>query len=101
PASSLLSMSAQEYGEFLKTNPPSSDQKGTQMVQRVGMSIQGAVERYMAKQKMADRLAGYKWEFHLVENKEANAWCMPGGKVVVYTGLLPITKDDAGLAVVM
>lgn len=101
PGSSLLSMSAQEYGEFLKTNPPSGDEHATQMVRRVGKNIQAAVERYMAKEKMSDRLSGYKWEFNLVENKEANAWCMPGGKVVVYSGLLPVTKDDAGLGVVM
>jgi predicted Zn-dependent protease len=101
PNSSMLSMSATQYTDFLKENPPSKDQADTEMVRRVGTNIQHAVERYMKKNKMADRLQGYKWEFNLVDNKEANAWCMPGGKVVVYTGILPITKDDTGLAVVL
>jgi predicted Zn-dependent protease len=56
------------------------------------------VVQYLNQNKMADRVAGYKWEFNAVNNKEANAWCMPGGKIVVYTGLLPITQDEASLA---
>ena len=71
------------------------------MVQRVGARIADAVERYMNENYMSDRIAGYNWEFKLVESKEKNAWCMPGGKVVVYTGILDIAQDDAGLAVVM
>jgi predicted Zn-dependent protease len=71
------------------------------MVQRVGRRIQGAVERYFAEHSMSDQLKGYAWEFNLVESKEVNAWCMPGGKVVVYSGILPIAGDEAGLAVVM
>lgn len=101
PASSMLSMSAQEYGEFLKKNPESSDARNADLVRKVGKNIQASVERYMTSKKLADRLSGYKWEFHLVESKEANAWCMPGGKVVVYSGILPITKDESGLAVVL
>jgi predicted Zn-dependent protease len=100
-ASTMLSMSTTQYSEFLKTNPPGSNQADAAMVRRVGIRIQSAVERYMSKKKLSDRLSGYKWEYNLVENKEANAWCMPGGKVVVYTGLIPITRDDAGLAVVL
>src|SRR5262249_25675697 len=101
PASSLMSMSAKQYDQFLQQNPPSRDAEKTQMVVRVGGRIEGAVESYMTKKGMKDRRHGYKWEFNLVESKEANAWCMPGGKVVVYTGILPITRDDTGLAVVM
>jgi len=101
PASSLLSMSARQYGEFLDKNPPSKDTEKTQMVVTVGRRIEKAVEAYMTKKGMRDRLSGYKWEFNLVESKEANAWCMPGGKVVVYTGILPVTRDETGLAVVM
>jgi predicted Zn-dependent protease len=101
PQSEMLSMSTQEYGSFLKQNKLSSDQKATSRVRLVGGRIQGAVERYFKDKGMSDQLSGYKWEFNLVESKEVNAWCMPGGKVVVYTGILPITKDDNGLAVVM
>ncbi|HPA13826.1 MAG TPA: M48 family metallopeptidase [Desulfobacterales bacterium] len=99
--SSMLSMSFQQYSEFLKSNKLSSNQEQTQMVKRVGDRLKKAVERYFIENKMADELKNYAWEFNLVENSEVNAWCMPGGKVVVYTGILPITRDEAGLAVVM
>ena len=101
PSSSLMSMSYQQYGEFLKTNKLSTDRARTDEVKRVGAKIQGAVERYFQQTGQAEQLQGYKWEFNLVESKEVNAWCMPGGKVVVYTGILPVAKDETGLAVVM
>jgi predicted Zn-dependent protease len=71
------------------------------MVKKVGVRIQGAVERYFKEQGMAAKLADYRWEFNLVEDKQVNAWCMPGGKVVVYTGMLPVAQNEDGLAVVM
>jgi predicted Zn-dependent protease len=101
PESEMQSMSYQQYDQFLKENKLSTDQEKTAMVKRVGHRIQNAVETYMNTHKMADQLDGYKWEFNLVESKEVNAWCMPGGKVVVYSGLLPVAKDESGLAVVM
>jgi predicted Zn-dependent protease len=101
PSSEMMAMSAQQYGEFLKTNPPSTNAQGTAQVQRVGVRIQHSVERYLTDHGLAARIRDYHWEFNLVESKDVNAWCMPGGKVVVYTGLLPVAKDDAGLAVVM
>jgi predicted Zn-dependent protease len=99
--SEMQSMSYQQYDQFLKENKLSTDANKTALVKRVGSRIQGAVERYMNANKQGDLLAGYKWEFNLIENKEVNAWCMPGGKVVVYTGLLPVAQDESGLAVVM
>jgi predicted Zn-dependent protease len=101
PGNSMLSMSLQQYDAFLKDHKLSTNKEQTDMVKRVGARIQGAVERYLAANNMSSRLAEYKWEFNLVEDKEVNAWCMPGGKVVVYTGILPVTKGEAGLAVVM
>ncbi|MFZ2948296.1 MAG: M48 family metallopeptidase [Desulfuromonadaceae bacterium] len=101
PGSSMLSMSAQQYGTFLKENKLSQNQQQAAMVKRVGARIQDAVERYFASTGLQDYLKNYKWEFNLVEDKQVNAWCMPGGKVVVYTGILPVARDDAGLAVVM
>jgi predicted Zn-dependent protease len=71
------------------------------MVKRVGQNIQAAVTKYMNQNKLGSRIAGYKWEFNLVEDKAVNAWCMPGGKVVVYSGLLPVTQTEPALAVVM
>jgi predicted Zn-dependent protease len=101
PASTMLSMSAQEYGTFIKGNKPSANKEQAQMVKRVGTRIQGAVERYFAERGMAAKLADYRWEFNLVEDNQVNAWCMPGGKVVVYTGMLPVSQNEDGLAVVM
>jgi predicted Zn-dependent protease len=101
PSSQMLSMSFQQYGDFLKSNTLSTNQAQTQLVRTVGSRIKSAVETYMTGNGYADRLKGYAWEFNLVESKEVNAWCMPGGKVVVYTGILPITRDESGLAVVL
>jgi predicted Zn-dependent protease len=103
PDSLINSMALDEYNTFLKDPQTklSADAEKTAMVQRVGARIADAVERYMNENYMNDRIAGYKWEFNLVESKEKNAWAMPGGKVVVYSGLLEVTQDDAGLAVVM
>ncbi len=101
PASTMLSMSFQEYDNFLKNNKLSTNQEQTQMVKRVGGNIQKAVQQYFAQRNMSQRLKDYAWEFNLVESKDANAWAMPGGKVVVYTGILPITQSEIGLAVVM
>jgi predicted Zn-dependent protease len=101
PQPEMLSMSYQEYGTFLKENKISADRQGTALVKKVGGNIQKAVETYFAQHTMSDALKEYRWEFNLVESKEVNAWCMPGGKVVVYTGILPVTKDETGLAVVL
>jgi predicted Zn-dependent protease len=101
PGSSMLSMSLSQYDTFLKEHKVSTDRAQTDMVKRVGSRIQNAVERYFASKGMSSRLASYKWEFNLVEDKEVNAWCMPGGKVVVYTGILPVAQGETGLAVVL
>ena len=90
-------MSFQQYDEFIRTNRLSADANNSNMVKRIGFNVQNAVQRYFTENKMADRLNGYNWEFNLVESNDVNAWCMPGGKVVVYTGILPLTQDEAGL----
>lgn len=101
PSSSMLSMSFQQYDEFIKTNDISNNSEAADLVMRVGTKIQHAVEKYFAENKLTEKLDGYNWEFNLVESPEFNAWCMPGGKVVVYTGILSVTEDETGLAVVM
>jgi len=101
PGTTMLSMSLQQYGEFLNSHKLSTNQKQIQMVKSVGIKIQKAVEKYFIENNMSEELENYSWEFNLVESKEANAWCMPGGKVVVYTGILPITRNENGLAVVI
>ena len=97
----ILSMSYQQYDEFLKSNKISTNKMETERVLRVGKNIENAVTRYFLENNMSAQLRDYKWEYHLIESNEINAWCMPGGKVVIYTGLLPVTIDDTGLAVVM
>ncbi len=102
PESEMIAMSLTSYREFLQQNPPvSTTNNQALMVRSVGIKISAAVDTYMRQHKMADRIKGYQWEFNTVQNDQANAWCMPGGKIVVYTGLLPITRDEAGLAFVM
>ena len=97
----ILSMSLQQYNDFLKTHKLSTDAEQTEKIRQVGRRVQKGVERYFAESGMMSELDGYQWEFNLVEGEEVNAFCMPGGKVVVYTGLLPVARDDNGLAVVM
>ncbi len=101
PTSSLNSMAYQQYRDFLKQHKLSKDAAKTAMVRRVGVRIQHAVEKYFREHGMRKRLRGYDWQFNLVEDKQKNAFCMPGGRVVVYTGILPVTRDETGLAVVL
>ena len=101
PNSEMLSVSFQQYDEFMLANKLSADGNNSNMVKRVGFNVQNAVQRFFAENNMAEQLDGYNWEFNLIESADVNAWCMPGGKVVVYTGILPLTQDESGLAVVM
>ncbi|MCO6501407.1 MAG: M48 family metallopeptidase [Vicingus serpentipes] len=102
PESELMSMSLVQYRTFLQENPPSSDGIAeTKQVKRVGARIAHAVEKYMHDNNQSKRIKNYKWEFNLVNQNLVNAWAMPGGKVVVYQGLLPVAQSDEGLAVVM
>jgi predicted Zn-dependent protease len=101
--SDLQKMSSTEYKTFLTKNKVVSagGSREQEMVARVGKRIANAVAVFAAEQGKSDLLTGYQWEFNLVDSKEVNAWCMPGGKVVVYTGLLPVSQNEAGLAIVM
>ena len=97
----VLTSSFQQYGEFIKTAPLSSNSSQTALVQKVGRRIADAVEAYLKNNGMASEIANYKWEFNLVRSSDVNAFCMPGGKIVVYEGILPYTQDETGLAVVL
>ena len=101
PAPLINSMSFSNYSQFLSENKLSSDVQQSQMVKRVGQRIQRSVEQYCEQNGMSDILAGYQWDFNLIEDDQINAWAMPGGKVVVYTGLMKVARDETGLAVVM
>ncbi len=103
PESQLQSMATTEYQQFLSSNKvvATTGSKDAEMVRRVGQRITAAVESYYKEKGMADQLSGFKWEYNLVNDPAVNAWCMPGGKIVVYTGLLPVTQNEAALAAVM
>lgn len=99
--SEVLTLSLQQYDEFKKTAVLSTDKTNTALVAKVGRNIATAVETYMKQNGMSDALAGYSWEFNLVKSADVNAFCMPGGKIVVYEGILPVTQNETGLAVVL
>ena len=97
----VLSLSFQEYSDYMKTAKASTNSTNTALVKRVGQNIAKAVESYLTQNGMAEDVKTYSWEFNLVQDNQVNAWCMPGGKIVVYEGLLPVTQDEASLAIVM
>lgn len=100
--SELQLMAASQYRTFLTENKVlSSNNREAAMVDRVGARISNAITKYYNSQGQQSVIEGYNWEFNTVDNKAVNAWCMPGGKVVVYTGLLPITQNETGLAIVV
>uniref|UniRef100_UPI0039A6D750 M48 family metallopeptidase n=1 Tax=Ornithobacterium rhinotracheale TaxID=28251 RepID=UPI0039A6D750 len=98
---SLMPMAFQQYQQVLKTQKLSTNKQQTAMVKTVGKNIQTAVERYLKAQNQLDFIKGYQWEYNLIEDKQLNAWCMPGGKVAFYTGIMPVCQNDNGVAVVM
>lgn len=101
PNSQILPMAFQQYNEFLSDHKVVNNTSEARMVKSVGQKIASAAERYLNANGYAGYLTDYRWEYNLVQSPDVNAWCMPGGKIVVYTGILPVTKDEAGLAAVM
>ena len=98
----MVTLGEQNYKQTLQQSKLSTNKVQVDRIKRVGSRIQKAVEQYMSQNGMASQLEGFNWEFNLIENDTTvNAWCMPGGKVAFYTGILPICKDDNGIAVVM
>lgn len=97
----MRQMASQEYTKFLSSNRPQRGTRDAEMVQRVGTKLTAAVQQYLSSRGQSDLISGYQWEFNLVNNNEVNAWCMPGGKVAVYTGIMPLAQNEAGLATVV
>jgi predicted Zn-dependent protease len=101
PESSIEQMAFSQYDSIISSSKIDTGPNAT-MIKTVGERIAGAVGRYFAQKGQSDALNGYKWEFNLIDNDSiVNAWCMPGGKVAVYTGILPYTKTDTGMAIVL
>jgi predicted Zn-dependent protease len=98
----LMSMSLTQYNGFLEQHNTVPDyDKRTKMVKNAGEKLKVACEQFLKSQGKSSRVKGFEWEFNLVEEETVNAWCMPGGKVVFYTGIMPICQDETGVAVVM
>jgi predicted Zn-dependent protease len=100
-ASEVMTLSFDSYKQVIKENKISTNVAWTQMVKNCGVRIQKAVETYMAQKNLQKQLEGFQWEFNLIESETINAFCMPGGKVAFYTGIMPLCKDEIGVAVVM
>ena len=97
----ISAMALQQYRQTLSQSKVISGTTASRSIQNVGLRIKNAANNYYKNIGREGDLANYQWEFNLIDDKQINAWCMPGGKVAVYTGILPITKTDTGLAVVL
>lgn len=102
PESQMMGMAVTSYNQFLTSNAmvPANDARALQ-VKEIGEKVADAATRFLRAKGMSDRVAGFRWDFKVAQSNEVNAWCMPGGKVVFYTGILPICQDADGIAVVM
>jgi predicted Zn-dependent protease len=102
PNSEIIPMADQQYDSVIRTSKLSNNAQQTAMIRNVGTRIARAVDQYMTEHNASSELQGFQWEFNLIDDpKTVNAWCMPGGKVAFYTGIMPICQDEAGVAVVM
>jgi predicted Zn-dependent protease len=101
PESTMREMAATNYKQVINEGPLSKNQKDLDRVKNVGLRISAAVENYMRNNGAANRVEGVKWEFNVIDKAIVNAWCMPGGKVAVYTGIMPLCPDDFSLATVL
>jgi predicted Zn-dependent protease len=101
PNSQILPMAFQQYDQFLKENKVITGTSDAQMIKNIGQKISVAAERYLTANGYAGYLQDYRWEYNLVQDPAVNAWCMPGGKIVFYTGILPIAQGEAGVAAIM
>lgn len=97
----ILSLSTQQYQEYMKGAKVSADQNNTALVKHVGQRLATAVETFLKNNGYANEIQNFQWEFNLVADNQVNAFCMPGGKIVVYEGILPVTQNEASLAIVL
>ena len=101
PSEQMLSLSMDSYNEVLNSKGLSNNQHYIHMVNEVGTKIAAAVETYMLQNDLSERIGHYDWEYHVLQSDALNAWCMPGGKIAFYEGIMPVCEDDNGVAVVM
>lgn len=101
PGSQMRSLSFDQYSQMMQKSQVITGTENSRMVKRVGENISSAVERYLKEKGQFELVEDYEWEFNLLGENTVNAWCMPGGKVAFYQGIMPICQDEAGTAVVM
>lgn len=101
PSSQMLALSADSYSQVLSESKLSSNQSYVSMVKRVGERLTVAVEEYLKQNNLESAIAGYDWQYNVLVSPELNAWCMPGGQIAFYEGIMPVCEDEAGVAVVM
>jgi predicted Zn-dependent protease len=101
PANEMLSLSTESYAQVLKETKTSTNQKYVSSVRTVGARVTAAVKQYLQQTGMQSTIEGYQWQYTVLQSKEVNAWCMPGGQIAFYEGIMPICADDNGIAVVM
>ncbi len=101
PSSQMFTLSADSYSQVLKDNKVSANQTYIAQVNRVGEKLTVAVEKYMKENGMESSLEGFDWQYTVLESEEMNAWCMPGGQIAFYEGIMPVCQDESGIAVVM
>ncbi len=101
PSGQMISLGKSSYNQVLDESKKSNNQNYINMVNGAGLKVSKAVEKYMAQNNLSKRIKGYTWEFHVLEDNILNAWCMPGGKIAFYEGIMPVCNDETGVAVVM
>lgn len=101
PNSQILPMAFQQYDQFLSENKILTGTSDANMINNIGQKISTASERWLTANGYAGYLKDYQWEYNLVDDPTVNAWCMPGGKIVFYTGILPIANGESGVAAIM
>jgi predicted Zn-dependent protease len=101
PSSQMLALSAQSYAQVLEESTLSTNQYYVNMVQDVGKRLTVAVKAYLKQQNLESAIEGYEWQYNVIISEQLNAWCMPGGQIAFYEGILPVCEDEAGVAVVM
>jgi predicted Zn-dependent protease len=101
PASQMVALSSDSYNQVLKDNKLSTNQEYVSQVRRVGQRLTAAVEKYMRNNGMESNLKDFNWQYSVLVSKEVNAWCMPGGQIAFYEGIMPLCRDENGIAVVM
>lgn len=97
----MLSLSEAQYKQVLQQSKVITGTTEAKKVTEIGKRLASVVTKYYSEKGMEAEMANYKWEYNLIESKDVNAWCMPGGKIAVYTGILPVTQNDDALAIVM